>query len=112
MWLDLAAVFATAYERGRYARSLDYASPPHVSLNEEMRRTDASCLRYSRRDARLPDRQDACATFYQTRRQSKLSEKTTQEIDRSYRCGVKFDFLDVRELATVRDYYAVNRAVG
>ena len=48
----------------------------------------------------------------QTRRQSKLCEKTTQQIDRSFRCRIKFDFLDVRELATVRDYYAVNRAVG
>ena len=45
-------------------------------------------------------------------RQSKLCEKTTQQIDRSFRCRIKFDFLDVRELATVRDYYAVNRAVG
>jgi hypothetical protein len=38
VWLDLAAVFATAYERGRYARSLDYAAPPPVSLDEETRR--------------------------------------------------------------------------
>jgi hypothetical protein len=37
-WIDLAAVFATTYERGRYARSLDYASPPAVSLGDEMRR--------------------------------------------------------------------------
>ena len=44
--------------------------------------------------------------------QSKLCEKTTQQIDRSFRCRIKFDFLDVRELATVRDYYTVNRAVG
>src|SRR5262249_58124879 len=44
--------------------------------------------------------------------ESKLSEKTTQEIERSVRCRIKFDWLDVRELATVRDYYAVNRAVG
>ena len=44
--------------------------------------------------------------------QSKLREKTTQQIDRSFRCRIKFDFLDVRELATVRDYYTVNRAVG
>jgi hypothetical protein len=38
VWLDLAAVFATTYERGRYARSLDYASPPAVPLGDEMRR--------------------------------------------------------------------------
>jgi hypothetical protein len=38
VWIDLAAVFATTYERGRYARSLDYASPPPVSLSDEMRR--------------------------------------------------------------------------
>ena len=48
----------------------------------------------------------------QARRQSKFREKTTQEIDRSFRRRIKFDFLDVRELATVRDYYTVNRAVG
>ena len=34
VWLDLAAVFATTYERGRYARSLAYASPPPVSLDD------------------------------------------------------------------------------
>jgi hypothetical protein len=38
VWLDLAAVFRTSYERGRYARSLDYASPPPVSLDDETRR--------------------------------------------------------------------------
>jgi hypothetical protein len=38
VWLDLAAVFATTYERGRYARSLDYASPPAVVLTDETRR--------------------------------------------------------------------------
>ena len=38
VWLDLAAVFATTYERGRYARSLDYAAPPPVSLDDEARR--------------------------------------------------------------------------
>jgi hypothetical protein len=37
-WIDLAAVFGTTYERGRYARSLDYASPPAVSLGDETRR--------------------------------------------------------------------------
>jgi hypothetical protein len=39
--LDLAAVFATTYERGRYGRSLDYASPPKVPLTEEQRRVAA-----------------------------------------------------------------------
>jgi hypothetical protein len=38
VWIDLAAVFATTYERGRYARSLDYAAPPPVSLDDEARR--------------------------------------------------------------------------
>jgi hypothetical protein len=28
VWVDLAAVFKTAYERGRYARSIDYTAPP------------------------------------------------------------------------------------
>src|SRR5579884_3624733 len=37
VWLDLAAVFATTYERGRYARSLVYASPPPVSLDDGTR---------------------------------------------------------------------------
>jgi hypothetical protein len=32
VWIDLAAVFATTYERGRYARSIDYTQPPPVSL--------------------------------------------------------------------------------
>ncbi|MBX6316783.1 MAG: DUF4058 family protein, partial [Isosphaeraceae bacterium] len=32
--LDLAAIFATAYERGRYARSLDYGAPLTVPLAE------------------------------------------------------------------------------
>lgn len=32
VWIDLAAVFATTYERGRYARSIDYNQPPPVSL--------------------------------------------------------------------------------
>src|SRR5215831_3774050 len=47
----------------------------------------------------------------QTRGQSKLREKTTQEIRRSFRCRIKFDFLDVREFTTVRHYYTVNRAI-
>ena len=46
------------------------------------------------------------------RGQSKLGEETTQEIDRSFSCRIKFDLLDIRKLATVRDYYTVNRAVG
>jgi hypothetical protein len=37
VWLDLAAVFATTYERGRYARSLEYGSPPPITLNDEAR---------------------------------------------------------------------------
>lgn len=33
--VDLAAVFATAYERGRYARSLDYAAAAPISAEAE-----------------------------------------------------------------------------
>jgi hypothetical protein len=36
--LDLAAIFKTTYERGRYARSLDYSSPPPGSLSDESRK--------------------------------------------------------------------------
>lgn len=35
--LDLARVFATAYERGRYARSIDYAAPLALVKNSEDR---------------------------------------------------------------------------
>jgi hypothetical protein len=35
--LDLAAVFTTVYDKGRYARSLPYGAPPAVRLSEEMR---------------------------------------------------------------------------
>jgi hypothetical protein len=35
VWVDLADVFAMAYERGRYARALDYAAPPPVALDAE-----------------------------------------------------------------------------
>jgi hypothetical protein len=34
MWFDLGAVFTTTYERGRYARSLNYAAPPPVALDD------------------------------------------------------------------------------
>jgi hypothetical protein len=37
LYLDLAAVYATAYERGRYARSIDYAAPLTVPLAPEDR---------------------------------------------------------------------------
>ena len=33
VWIDLGALFRTAYERGRYGRSIDYTSPPPVSLD-------------------------------------------------------------------------------
>jgi hypothetical protein len=33
VWLDLGAVFWTTYERGRYARSVDYTQPPPVGLD-------------------------------------------------------------------------------
>jgi hypothetical protein len=32
VWIDLAAVFAITYERGRYAPSIDYTQPPPISL--------------------------------------------------------------------------------
>ena len=35
--LDLAGVFATTYERGRYARLIDYATPPSVLRKPEDR---------------------------------------------------------------------------
>jgi hypothetical protein len=34
IFIDLAAVFATTYEKGRYARALDYNKPPPISLGE------------------------------------------------------------------------------
>src|SRR5262249_55672872 len=64
---------------------------------------DQTCARYS------------CLlrnTTGQTRVQSKLGEKATQKVDRSFRCRIKLDFFDLRELSAVRDYYTVNRAVG
>lgn len=33
VWCDLGAVFATTWARGRYARSVDYGSPPPVALD-------------------------------------------------------------------------------
>jgi len=33
VWFDLAVVFSTTYERGRYAGSVDYAAPPPVALD-------------------------------------------------------------------------------
>jgi hypothetical protein len=47
--LDLLAVFATAYERGRYARSIDYDTNPSRPRNPERR---AWALKMARR-ARL-----------------------------------------------------------
>jgi hypothetical protein len=35
--IDLGAVFAVTYERGRYARSLDYAKPPPFALDDARR---------------------------------------------------------------------------
>jgi uncharacterized protein DUF4058 len=37
VWIDLAAIFKTTYERGRYARSIDYTAPPPASCSEENR---------------------------------------------------------------------------
>ena len=35
VWIDIAAVFRITYQRGRYARSLDYAAPPPIALGAE-----------------------------------------------------------------------------
>jgi hypothetical protein len=35
--VDLDAVFATTYERGRYGRSLDYEAPPEIPLEGDLR---------------------------------------------------------------------------
>ena len=34
VWVDLGAVFATTYERGRYARSIDYSAAPPAALSQ------------------------------------------------------------------------------
>ncbi len=33
VWIDLAALFTTTYERGRYGRSIDYTAPPPIALD-------------------------------------------------------------------------------
>jgi hypothetical protein len=33
--IDLGAAFSLTYDRGRYARSIDYTAPPHPALTEE-----------------------------------------------------------------------------
>ncbi len=33
VWVDLGAVFRTTFERGRYARSIEYAAPPPLALD-------------------------------------------------------------------------------
>jgi hypothetical protein len=48
--IDLAGVFAITYERGRYARSIDYTQPPPVSLRSDdltwaLERTQSSAAR-------------------------------------------------------------------
>jgi Protein of unknown function (DUF4058) len=43
--LDFAAVFKTAYERGRYAQSIDYNAPPPSSLSAEARSWTAQQIR-------------------------------------------------------------------
>jgi hypothetical protein len=34
VWLDLAALFATVYQRGRYRRSIDYSGAPPTALDQ------------------------------------------------------------------------------
>ena len=43
--IDLGAVFSTTYDRGRYARSIDYAAAPHPALAEEDRAWAAEAAR-------------------------------------------------------------------
>jgi hypothetical protein len=45
VWLNLAEVFALTYERGRYARSVDYASPVAFALSDEDRSWAAQAVR-------------------------------------------------------------------
>jgi hypothetical protein len=42
---DISAVFATAYERGRYARALPYGAPPQIPLGEADRSWSEGLLR-------------------------------------------------------------------
>jgi hypothetical protein len=35
VWIDLAAVFATAYERGRFGRRIDYRAPVPIPCRDE-----------------------------------------------------------------------------
>jgi hypothetical protein len=46
--IDLGAVFATAYRRGRYEGDIDYTSPPPVSLRPEQREWVAAQLQTAR----------------------------------------------------------------
>jgi hypothetical protein len=45
LWFELGAVFATAYDRGRYARKLGYQEPPRVPLRDEDRPWALDCAR-------------------------------------------------------------------
>jgi hypothetical protein len=48
VFLDVGSVFATAYERGGYAREIDYALPPPVPLATERQQWVVECLRAAR----------------------------------------------------------------
>ena len=43
--IDLGAVFALTYDRGRYVRSIDYTAEPHPALAEEDRAWAAETAR-------------------------------------------------------------------
>lgn len=45
VFIDLAAVFAITYQKGRYARALDYGRPPAVPLREDDRQWAADRAR-------------------------------------------------------------------
>jgi hypothetical protein len=42
--VDIGAVLATAYERGRFAREIDYGRPPPVPVSDERQQWIAACL--------------------------------------------------------------------
>lgn len=42
--VDMRAVFTTAYERGRFAREIDYGQPPPVPVSDERQQWIAACL--------------------------------------------------------------------
>ena len=48
----------------------------------------------------------------QLRIHSKLCEKAAQQVDAGLRSRIELNFLNIREFAAVREYDAINRAIG